>query len=79
MSGAYRTYRGIVGETIRVPEATFAGDVDLHDEPHRYPFAELADRLGPQRNEFAALVSRLPIYREAAKTKPFRRWAERAR
>lgn len=78
MSGPYRTYQGTCGEIIRVPEALFASELDLHDEPRRYPFAELAGRLGQKRDQFAAIAARLPIYREAAKTEPFRRWAAQA-
>jgi hypothetical protein len=57
MSGRYRTYRGIHGERIRVPEASFATVPKLHAEPQQFPFARMAAALGPLRDRFASAAS----------------------
>ena len=57
MSGAYRTYRGLHGETIRVPAGTIARTPKLHAESQPFPFARMADTLGPLRDRFAQAVS----------------------
>lgn len=69
MSGAYRTYRGTLGETIRVPEATIAQLSGLHSEPEQFPFAALAVRLGAQRDRLARAASYCSLFSEAT-TRP---------
>lgn len=65
MSGPYRTYRGTLGELIRVPEASFAVVPKLHPEPQPFPFAALAARMGDQRDRFATAVNFAGLYEEA--------------
>lgn len=65
MSGAYRTYRGLHGECIRVPAETFATVPKLHAEPQPFPFARMADALGPLRDRFAQAVSYVTLLDEA--------------
>lgn len=57
MSVAYRTYRGLHGEPIRVPAGTIARTPKLHAEPQPYPFARMAAELGPLRDRFASASS----------------------
>jgi len=57
MSGAFRTYRGIHGEPIRVPAESFAKTPKLHAEPQPFPFARMAAALGPLRDRFASAAS----------------------
>lgn len=65
MSGAYRTYRGLHGEPIRVPAGSFAKVPKLHAEPQPFPFARIAGTLGPLRDRFAELVNRAGLFEEA--------------
>lgn len=65
MSGKFRTYRGAHGETIRVPEGSFAALPKLHSEAQRFPFAALAGRMGDQRDRFAKAVSFTAFFEEA--------------
>lgn len=65
MSGAYRTYRGLHGETIRVPAGTIARTPKLHSEPQPFPFARMAETLGPLRDRFAQAVSYVALLDEA--------------
>ena len=57
MRGRFRTYRGLHGEPIRVPEASFANVPKLHAEPQPFPFARMAAALGPRRDRFAQAAS----------------------
>lgn len=57
MSGPFRTYRGLQGEFIRVPERTIARAPKLHTEHQPFPFARLAGTLGPLRDRFALAAS----------------------
>lgn len=65
MSGAYRTYRGLHGECIRVPAETFATVPKLHAEPQPFPFARMAAALGPLRDRFAQAVGYVTLLEEA--------------
>lgn len=65
MSGAYRTYRGLYGESIRVPAGTIARAPKLHAEPEPFPFARMAETLGPLRDRFALAVNRAGLFEEA--------------
>lgn len=65
MSGAVRTYRGLHGETIRVPARNFAKAPKLHAEPQPFPFARMAAALGPLRDRFAQAVSYVTLLDEA--------------
>lgn len=57
MTNAYREYRGLLGETIKVPEATIATPPRLHGRGP-FPFSAIAVRLGSGRDRFAALALR---------------------
>ena len=72
MRGCFRTYRGIHGERIRVPEASFANVPKLHAEPQPFPFARMAAALGPRRDRFAQAVSYVTFLDEAME-----RWSAR--
>ncbi|OYU75161.1 MAG: hypothetical protein CFE32_15300 [Alphaproteobacteria bacterium PA3] len=72
MTTAYRQYRGLYGEAVRVPEATIATPSRLHGRGP-FPFSAIASRLGSDRDKFAALalrarwiddVRRAPRYRQ---------------
>lgn len=65
MSGAFRTYRGLLGERIPVPADSFATVPRLHDEPQPFPFARMAAALGPLRDRFAQAVNRAGLHEEA--------------
>lgn len=65
MSGPFRTYRGLHGERIRVPEATFVTVPKLHTEPEPFPFARMAAALGHLRDRFALAVNRAGLFEEA--------------
>jgi hypothetical protein len=65
MSRAFRTYRGLHGEPIRVPADSFATVPKLHAEPQPFPFARMAAELGPQRDRFALAVNRAGLFEEA--------------
>lgn len=73
MSGAYRTYRGLHGEPIRVPAGTIAKAPKLHAEPQPFPFARMADALGPLRDRFAQAVSYVTLLDEAMGRRDVRR------
>lgn len=65
MSVGYRTYRGLHGETIRVPAGTIARTPKLHAEPQPFPFVRMAAALGPLRDRFAQAVSYVTLLDEA--------------
>lgn len=65
MTGSVRRYRGLRGDTIRVPAESFATLPELHTEAGRYPFARRAAALGPLRDRFALAVSRGGFFAEA--------------
>lgn len=63
---AYRTYRGVYGETIRVPEDTITPAPRIHNlEP--FPFVALAKRAGESRNRFAQNCRHYPWIGERRK------------
>lgn len=70
MSG-YRIYRGLLGETIRVPEDTIAPGPYNHDFP-RFPFAYLAEKAGEKRDTFALFAMKASLLHEALKHPPTR-------
>ena len=56
----YRKYRGLRGETIRVPEDTIVPMLRIHHrEP--FPFVAIAQRVGDDRNGFARRCLRNPL------------------
>lgn len=67
-----RIYRGALGEIIRVPEHTFAKLPKLHFEAQRFPFAELAERMGAKRDHFARAVNWAGLFQEAMDRKDVR-------
>jgi hypothetical protein len=67
-AGAFKTYAGLSGYPIRVPAHTIERVPDLDRGEREYPFAALADALGPQRDEFARLVLHAPLYRDAKRS-----------
>lgn len=61
---AYRTYRGLHGETIRVPEHTIVPAPRIHNrEP--FPFVTLAKRAGENRDRFAQNCRHYPLIEDA--------------
>jgi len=73
-----RTYAAAHGGTFNVPAASFTAPPEIHTAPRRFPFAVLAGALGQDRDHFARLVARLPLYDSAKDDRRFRHWAEKA-
>lgn len=70
---AYRVYKGLHGEDIRVPENTIAPAPYEHGYA-QYPFAVVADRSGDRRDSFASFSQRC-IYIDDAARHPLTRLA----
>ncbi len=71
---AYRKYRGLHGETVRVPAHTVAESPRLYSgEP--FPFSAVASRLGKDRDQFANLALRARCFQDVT-TSPLYRAAK---
>lgn len=73
-----RTFVGAQGGTFNIPTERLTPSLDIHTAPCRYPFAVLAGALGEERDRFAALVARLPLYENAKSDRRFQYWAAKA-
>lgn len=76
MTDQYRQYRGLLGETIRVPERTLS-QTTPHFDRGAFPFVETAQRMGKDRDKFALIaMTRRPFYEDAARDRTVRALAE---
>lgn len=73
-----RTYAAAHGGTFSIPAASLTPPPEIHTAPCRYPFAVLAGALGEERDRFAALAARLPLYDSAQGDRRFQHWAAKA-
>lgn len=72
MTHRYRLYRGLYGETVRVPERTLA-QTTPHFDRGSFPFVEMAQRMGKDRDKFALIaMGRRPFYEDAARDRSVR-------
>jgi hypothetical protein len=71
----YREYRGLSGEKVRVPAHTIA-QTSRHYEGGSFPYVEMAQGLGKDRDRFAQLaLYNAPFYGDAMRDRaaaPFR-------
>lgn len=61
---SYRTYRGLYGETIRVPESTVVPAPRIHNR-EAFPFVTIAKRAGEDRDRFASNCRYNPLIEDA--------------
>ena len=71
MTTAYRQYRGLFGETVRVPEKTIAPSPRLY-RPAPFPFSAVASQLGRNRNQFAELALRAKCFQDVTTSPLYR-------
>lgn len=73
----YREYRGLLGEKVRVPTHTIAKPARIHSG-EAFPFARMADKVGPCRDKFAQIVSRIVLINDALRDKAVKAMVARA-
>lgn len=67
----YRQYRGLHGETVRVPEDTLARALRCESRG-RFPFSAVAARLGEQRDNFANIAMEVKLFEDLTCSRAYR-------